>query len=305
MLETFAPHRAYAPMRPVHLTLHELVLPPSAEWLTNFSGWFFARLVHGLGYVLGSGSVCSLEEGQVVVSWSPRPIEIRASQIGETKLHWFRLCPELLTGFFTLLEQHYLELIAPQSKSTVRIFAAADDLANQFAKLSNPMPQGNPLTARSQMLSIAVSALHDELSDYQFRPDSRLDSSERFQELIGAGPAAAIQELSVAELARQCGCSERHFSRLFRAQFGFSLRARQTELRLQKAQKLLLESNSKVLYVALESGFHHLGLFNALFKKRFGMTPSEWREQAITKPKQRSRRQSRNEIVTLPPRCRD
>jgi len=27
-----------------------------------------------------------------------------------------------------------------------------------------------------------------------------------------------------------------------------------------------------------------LGLFNAMFKKRFGMTPSEWRRQNLQKP---------------------
>src|SRR4030095_15291938 len=108
-------------------------------------------------------------------------------------------------------------------------------------------------------------------SQYQFKPNSRLDASERFKEIIAAAPAAEIQDLSVTELALRCGCSERHVNRLFRAHFGFSLRARQTEVRLQKAQKLLLESDRKVLYVAIESGFHHLGLFNALFKKHFGM----------------------------------
>jgi AraC-like DNA-binding protein len=222
-----------------------------------------------------------LEEGQVLVTCSTRPVSIRSSQIGETKLHWFRLCPELLAGFFTLLEEHHLEVVVPKGKSTVRTFPASHDLANQFVKLASPLPQGNPLTARIRMLSLAVCALQDELSRYQFKPHSRLDSGERFKELMGATPAAVIEEVSAAELARQCGCSERHFSRLFRARFGFSLRTRQTELRLQRAQKLLLESNSKVLDVAIQSGFHQLGLFNALFKKRFGMTPTEWREHIV------------------------
>jgi AraC-like DNA-binding protein len=32
--------------------------------------------------------------------------------------------------------------------------------------------------------------------------------------------------------------------------------------------------------VAAACGYRHLGVFNALFKKRFAMTPTEWRREA-------------------------
>ena len=50
-------------------------------------------------------------------------------------------------------------------------------------------------------------------------------------------------------------------------------------MRLQKARQMLQESDARMIYVAMESGFRHLSLFNAVFKKRFGLTPSEWRRQ--------------------------
>jgi AraC-like DNA-binding protein len=56
-----------------------------------------------------------------------------------------------------------------------------------------------------------------------------------------------------------------------------SLRARQTELRLQKASRLLKETDSRVMTIAGQCGYAHLGVFNALFKKRFGSTPMEYR----------------------------
>jgi AraC family transcriptional regulator len=55
-------------------------------------------------------------------------------------------------------------------------------------------------------------------------------------------------------------------------------------LRLQRARHLLSHSDAKIINVALDSGYHHLGLFNAKFKKRFGMTPGDWRRQNIAKP---------------------
>ena len=76
------------------------------------------------------------------------------------------------------------------------------------------------------------------------------------------------------DLAGQLNCSERHFSRLFREEFGVPLRARQIELRLQRARQLLADSDAKIINVAYDSGYQHLGLFNVMFKKRFGMTPA-------------------------------
>jgi Helix-turn-helix domain len=38
--------------------------------------------------------------------------------------------------------------------------------------------------------------------------------------------------------------------------------------------------DSKIIHVAEECGFNHLGLFNTCFKRRFGVSPGEWRKQA-------------------------
>jgi hemolysin activation/secretion protein/AraC-like DNA-binding protein len=115
---------------------------------------------------------------------------------------------------------------------------------------------------------------------------------------------AELSGSSLGELAGQLHCSERHFSRLFREEFGLPLRARQIELRLQRARQLLADSDAKVISVAYDSGYRHLGLFNAMFKKRFGVTPSEWRRKRdkwqVTGDKKSARRQTLAP-VTFPP----
>ena len=96
-------------------------------------------------------------------------------------------------------------------------------------------------------------------------------------------PEAELSQCSLRDLAGQLNCSERHFTRMFREEFGVPLRARQIELRLQRARQLLTNSDAKIINVAYDSGYQHLGLFNVMFKKRFGMTPSEWRQQNLRK----------------------
>ena len=41
--------------------------------------------------------------------------------------------------------------------------------------------------------------------------------------------------------------------------------------------QLLRETNDKIMDVAYNSGYRHLGLFHQMFKKRYGMTPNQWR----------------------------
>jgi AraC-like DNA-binding protein len=106
-----------------------------------------------------------------------------------------------------------------------------------------------------------------------------LSAQRRLQVLLDHLTEEEFLGGSLEELAEYCGCSPRHFSRLFRHLFKVSLRARQIELRLLKARRLLEESDDRVAAVAARCGYHHLGVFNTLFKRRFGMTPTEWRRR--------------------------
>ena len=79
-------------------------------------------------------------------------------------------------------------------------------------------------------------------------------------------------------MAHKFNCSRRHLNRLFHQHFGCSVASLRMEIRLLKALSLLRDPNVKIINVADQCGFNHLGLFNACFKKRFGNTPSQWRK---------------------------
>jgi hypothetical protein len=53
------------------------------------------------------------------------------------------------------------------------------------------------------------------------------------------------------------------------------------EIRLLKAVSLLRNPREKVINVAEQCGFNHLGLFNTCFKKRYGTSPGQWRKLAL------------------------
>ena len=84
-------------------------------------------------------------------------------------------------------------------------------------------------------------------------------------------------------MAGKFGCSRRHLNRLFHQHFGVSVAALRMEMRLLRAVALLRNPDAKVINVAEECGFNHLGLFNICFKRRFGTSPGQWRKKAVPK----------------------
>jgi AraC-like DNA-binding protein len=261
-----------------HLILQEQWLQPACEWSPATGIWTVARVVEGFGYLLGAGETKSLEQGDVFTTTGGRAIRARASSLKALKLEYFLVRPELLNGLLTVSEGHELERARSDAGEKLIFYRSNDPVCQKFARLANQSARGSLAirTALLQLWSQAIAvALPSPLPDQEGRK-----LQERFRQLFAELPHAELARQSLSELAGQLHCSERHFSRLFRQEFGVSLRARQTELRLQLARELLLDSGNKIASVALQSGYRHIGLFNAMFKRHFGMTPTAWRRKS-------------------------
>jgi len=168
--------------------------------------------------------------------------------------------------------------------------SAESPAAKQFVEICSVKQPVNSLTRRCQLLELASSILASELNTRGPRGHRIASARDRFSELIQEMTEAEFLTHPPEELAARCGCSRRHFSRLFRRHLGISIRSKQTPMRLLKARDLLADSNEKVMSVAMAAGYRHLGLFNAMFKKQFGMTPTEWREQSLLNSADRASR---------------
>lgn len=267
-----------------HLILQAKELPPSGEWSPMGPGWLCLRVAEGQGYWLQSGvPVRSLTGGDVILAGGGANGTLRASQLGPIGIHSFTVQPRLLAGVLTVAEGHLFEADPNVSSPPVLFFAATEKVGEKFALLVG-RPAEDQLTGRCACLELWSEAIAGLRFNGSPAPVSEDKLRERLRQLVGQIPESELAVHSLAKLAEQLHCSERHFSRIFREEFGASLRARQVELRLQRARHLLASTHTKIINVALESGFRHLGLFNSMFKKRFGMTPSQWRRQNLPKP---------------------
>ncbi|HET8845815.1 MAG TPA: helix-turn-helix domain-containing protein, partial [Ktedonobacteraceae bacterium] len=90
--------------------------------------------------------------------------------------------------------------------------------------------------------------------------------------------AHLAQDLSLDALARQTGFSSYHFARLFRHTLGESPHQFVLRQRIEKAQRLLQQTEEPLVQVALESGFANQSHLTRIFKRQLGLTPRMYRQ---------------------------
>jgi hemolysin activation/secretion protein/AraC-like DNA-binding protein len=259
-----------------------MILRPAGEWTPRDHGWIVARVSEGVGYWFQSGNISEMKVGDGFVAMPNGDAFLRASRLEPLKLQFFTIQPQYLNGVLTVAEWHQLEMIQNSSSPRALIFTADKPIAQKFERLA-AQTQNNSLPLRCGLLQLWAGAMAELLTTPSASFPKGNVLRERFRQLVGQMPEIELAKLSLNDLSQQLHCSERHFSRLFREEFGVPLRAHQIESRLQRARQLLADSDNKIINVAYDSGYRHLGLFNAMFKKRFGVTPSEWRRQKSSK----------------------
>lgn len=85
-------------------------------------------------------------------------------------------------------------------------------------------------------------------------------------------------ELSVEQVAGGVFVDPSYLRRVFRKESGFSVLDHITNVRMKKAKEMMLQGNRKLSEIAAEVGYSDPNYFSKSFKKRFGMTPTEYEQ---------------------------
>ena len=83
-------------------------------------------------------------------------------------------------------------------------------------------------------------------------------------------------DISLEDMAEQVNISPQYFSKLIKKTTGFNFIDWLSMLRVKKAKELLTNSNLNVKEVCFMVGYKDPNYFSRIFKKRIGITPSEY-----------------------------
>ena len=89
------------------------------------------------------------------------------------------------------------------------------------------------------------------------------------------------EDLKLQQLAEQVYLSANYLSNIFTKHTGSSLNKYIKEVRLKKAQEILLSTNMKVADVGRRVGYDNTSYFIKKFQEKFGMTPDKYRMNPV------------------------
>ncbi len=111
------------------------------------------------------------------------------------------------------------------------------------------------------------------------RVSTRQELHARVQKGRQAMDEMLTENLPLKNIARLAHLSPFHFHRAFSAVFGETPHAYRTRRRLERAARLLGETDAPVIDVCLDTGFESAGSFSTLFRRRYGASPTEFRRR--------------------------
>lgn len=263
--------------KPAHLKLLKVRLTEKSHWAHSPSGLHFVFPTHGSAACLTPRSSMTICPGDLLVKDGGTVARI----IPDTKTFVFstfslsfqHLMPLLTAGEMSSLAQVLERLKAP------KVFLATATVATRCHQLLASLPSA-ALESRGHLLRIAALVLEHEFQNLRAQRQTGTPKDLRLLQRLDMLSTDELVESSVEELAGRIGCSRRHLNRLFHQHFKASMATLKMELRLRKAASLLSNRNARIIDIAAECGFNHLGLFNSSFRKRFGNSPTQWRARA-------------------------
>ena len=145
--------------------------------------------------------------------------------------------------------------------------------------------------------SYCREALRLQITDYILKPvnyeefGSCFDNLKRslFEQRVAAEEPAAQEERTIngltrylqEHLAEQFHLNPQYISQLFKSEIGVGFLTYLTNIRMEKAKKLLLSTSLSIAEVAEQSGYGDYRVFTKVFKKTEGSTPSQYRRDFL------------------------
>jgi AraC family transcriptional regulator len=234
-----------------------------------------------------------LEERSINGPWKAQNLHqgdllLKPGELRSSELRWQSLSREPLHMLYLSLSHTLLARTAeemangdPARLTLVGRSGFQDPLLAQIGlalwqELEQPAPAKLYAQTAAQML--AVHLLHHYTSlPGNIQEDTQGLVLRQLKHIIDFILAHLNQDLSLETLAQQVGFSSYHFARLFRQATGESPHQFVLRQRIERAKRLLRETDMPLTHVALESGFASQSHLTQAFKRHLNLTPRTYR----------------------------
>ncbi|CAM3931473.1 AraC family transcriptional regulator [Lederbergia lenta] len=132
-------------------------------------------------------------------------------------------------------------------------------------------------------LLIILSRIYNEKKSNIHHPFSRESENQLLvQRINGYLTRNYDQKISIPTLCHLFNISPRHLNRIFKQEMGRTVVEVLHSIRIKKAKQFLLESNDKVINVAIKVGYDDPAFFSRLFRRMVGCSPGKYKENTYS-----------------------
>ena len=192
--------------------------------------------------------------------------------------------PELLkSGGPDLCESRFLDplfsgslSIPPYLGRSAAGYAEVSDCIRQIDALCSEPSHGYQLAVKGLLFQLLYHLIRNYPKEtHDGRRSKELANVKRVLTFIHEHYARPI---TIEEIAAECHYSKSHFMKFYKDAMGMGFIQYLNDYRLSLASQLLLTSTDDILEIAQKTGFENLSYFNRLFKRKFHMTPGQFRK---------------------------
>jgi len=173
-----------------------------------------------------------------------------------------------LMVFTERMRVHVLKDLSEEEKT--RLFGLIDDVIHFFWANDNPVTE---CYSRLLLIFLLRHALRDTPSELTLSSDS----AQILNQILFEIRSHCAEQFSLSDLEQLIGVNKYTISKLINQSLGTSFVQILNTCRLQRACRLLTETDETILFIASEVGFGSVNTFNRNFKEQYHITPKEYR----------------------------
>jgi AraC-like DNA-binding protein len=230
-----------------------------------------------------TGKTTTSARGQDVVLQEGDAVLMSASEVKVFDRHSyggslsFRIPRAILSSMVTYVDDVVMRVI-PRDTDALKLLAGyAAPLFNDIA-LAGPEFRRTAVNHLHDLVALSLGATRDGLTNGRAIPAARLRMAKSY--II---EHSNRRDLSVGSVATHLGLTPRNLQRLFESE-GTTFSEFLLSQRLNRAHRMLTEprlAQNPVGAIAYDAGFGDLSYFNRSFKRRFGVTPRDVRNEGV------------------------
>ena len=171
--------------------------------------------------------------------------------------------PELML-FNERMHIHLLKNMSEEERT--RLFGLIDDVMHFYQKNDGPVTE-----CYSRLLLIFL--LRHALRDTQEEQALSSDSTQLLNQILFEIRSHCAEQFSLSDLEQLMSINKYTISKLINQSLGSSFMQILNTCRLQRACRLLTDTNETILFIAGEVGFNSVNTFNRNFKEQYHITP--------------------------------